>query len=69
MMQSGPTIAQQRMSEELESIRVMALEAEISKLKKELEDSTERASRRERSAPHAVSPLVSSSDTRAGGAA
>ncbi len=41
MMQSGPTIAQQRMSEELESIRVMALEAEISKLKKDLEDSTE----------------------------
>ena len=41
MMQSGTTIAQQRMSEELESIRVMALEAEISKLKKDLEDSTE----------------------------
>ena len=41
MMQPGPTIAQQRMSEELESIRVMALEAEISKLKKDLEDSTE----------------------------
>ena len=41
MMQAGPTIAQQRMSEELESIRVMALEAEISKLKKDLEDSTE----------------------------
>lgn len=41
LMQTGPTIAQQRMSDELESVRVLALEAEISKLKKELEDSTE----------------------------
>ena len=41
LLKSGPTIAQQRMSDELESIRVMALEAEISKLKKDLADSSE----------------------------
>ncbi len=38
--QSG-SIAQQRMSSELESVRILALEAEISKLKKDLLDSTE----------------------------
>ena len=41
LLKSGPTIAQQRMSDELESIRVLALEAEISKLKKDLADSSE----------------------------
>jgi len=38
--QSG-TIAQQRMDDELESVRVLTLEAEVSKLKKDLADSTE----------------------------
>jgi NADP-reducing hydrogenase subunit HndD len=38
--QSG-SVAQQRVSDEVESVRVLALEAEVSKLKKDLADSTE----------------------------
>lgn len=39
-VQSG-SVAQQRVSDEVESVRVLALEAEVSKLKKDLIDSTE----------------------------